>query len=208
MTESGKSIWRWTGIIGLLVFVAGLLGYGGFRLSTASMGRSDIVRSHGNPVGGSFKIVTLTGSTATDGDYRGKWFLVWFVDPRCPDERCYPPMKRLDQALAQMKQERHPIVPVVLSLNYSAPDTDDLEDYFKDAAVDYSPFYATENMTRAMTALYHAPLVKEREGYYAPAQNYVLMDPEGHYAASIPTTLSAEELHARLDKLVTGWGKQ
>lgn len=206
MTDAYRGLKRGALMFGLLVIVAALFGFLAFEISSHE-GQKHLVQSHGNPVGGSFKVVTLVGSTATDSDYLGHWFLVWFVDPRCPQKLCAGQLRQLDQALMRLKQERHPIVPVIVSLDFSAPDTDDLEDYFKEASPDISPFYATENMIRAMTKLYHAPLVKEQGGYYAPALNYVLMDPQGRYAASVPAALQADALYERLGQIMNVSGK-
>ncbi|QHI95274.1 SCO family protein [Aristophania vespae] len=201
MSDSNKIIKRITLIISALVVVAALLGFGAFRLAS-SVGQKHLVQSNGNPVGGSFRVVSMAGSTATEGDFYGKWLLVWFVDPRCPKDLCQPTLKKLATTLETLKKERHLIVPLVVSLDYTAPDTDDLEDYVQAVAPNIWPFYATENMIRAMTALYHAPLTMEQGGYYAPAPHFVLMNPQSRYVASIPSSLSEEELHKRLTTYV------
>lgn len=183
-------------------FIGGsALGYGGFYWASHA-GRGALVQSEGNPVGGSFRVASLGGSIVTDGDFRGSWLLVWFVDPRCPAERCQPALKALDHAITELRNEGKAVTPLVVSLDTTAPDTDDLKDYVMGAAPHIMPFYASESMIEAMTSLYHAPLEKEGN-YYKPAPSVVVMNPKGRYAAMVPVDADQDGLLQRLRGLMT-----
>lgn len=185
------------GVLCAACFVGGsLLGYGGFYWASHA-GKGALVQSEGNPVGGSFRVASLGGSIVTDGDFRGSWLVVWFVDPRCPKEQCYPALKTLDHLVTRVRNEGHSITPLVVSLDTSAAsNTDDLKEYVQSAAPHIMPFYASQNMVEAMTELYHAPLHQEA-GYYTPASSFVVMNPHGRYVESISTDIDDETLYQK-----------
>ncbi|WP_018979087.1 SCO family protein [Saccharibacter floricola] len=190
------------GVVVAACFVLGsLLGYGGFYWASHA-GRGALVSAEGNPVGGNFRVASMGGSIVTEGEFRGSWLIVWFVDPRCPAQRCMPALKRLDSVAARLHQEGHSVSPLVVSLDATAPNTDDLQDYVMNNAPHTVPAYASQSMIEAMTDLYHAPLTKE-DGYYIPAPSFVVMSPQGRYAASVPTALDEESLMRRLHAVIT-----
>nr|WP_255429082.1 SCO family protein [Saccharibacter sp. 17.LH.SD] len=152
-----------------------------------------LVQSEGNPVGGSFRVASMGGSIVTEGDFRGSWLIVWFVDPRCPSERCYPALRRLDETVMALRTEGRSVTPLVVSLETGEMDLDDWQAYVTHAAPHILPFYASYSMIKAMTALYHAPF-KQEAGYYIPAPNFVVMNPQGRYAGSLSTDLGQAEL--------------
>lgn len=190
-----------------LILLAGLLGYGGYHLSTGT-NEGARVHTQGNAVGGSFRVFSLGGGMVTEGDFRGSWTVVWFVDPRCPPERCQPPLKALDQTLVTMKQQGRNTLPLVVSLDARAEDPDTLKDYVMSVAPHIFPVFATPNMTQAMTCLFHAPYALELgQAYYQPAPSFVVMTPEGHYAGTIPVTDDATALTAGLEQLMARSGQ-
>ncbi|MCX5619638.1 SCO family protein [Bombella pollinis] len=194
--------WKIGAVIAGLLLVAGLLGLGGYYLST---GHDEGARLHkqGNEVGGSFRVFSLGGGMVTEGDFRGAWMVVWFVDPRCPAAQCQPPLKALDATLMSMKAQGRKVLPLVVSLDAKAEDSDGLKDYVMGVAPHIFPVFATQNMTQAMTRLFHAPYEQERgTGYYKPAPSFVVMDPEGHYVGMLPVTHDSTALTAGLEHLM------
>lgn len=190
-----------------LILLAGLLGYGGYYLSTGT-NEGARVHTQGNAVGGSFRVFSLGGGMVTEGDFQGAWTVVWFVDPRCPPERCQPPLKALDQTLVTMKQKGRNTLPLVVSLDARAEDPDTLKDYVMGVAPHIFPVFATPNMTQAMTRLFHAPYALEPgQTYYQPAPSFVVMSPEGHYAGIIPVTDDTTVLTAGLEQLMARSGQ-
>ncbi|MCX5615412.1 SCO family protein [Bombella sp. TMW 2.2559] len=196
----------WWSVLGLFL-LAVLLGYGGYWLSTGA-GEGARVHTQGNVVGGSFRVFSLGGGMVTEGDFRGSWAVVWFVDPRCPSERCQPPLRALDQTLVTMKQKGRHTLPLVVSLDAKAEDPDTLKDYVMGVAPHIFPVFATPNMTQAMTGLFHAPYELEAgQSYYRPAPSFVVMTPEGHYAGMLPVTDDAASLTAGLERLMAPSGQ-
>ncbi|MBA5726621.1 SCO family protein [Bombella sp. TMW2.1889] len=207
-TDPKKTTVRRAGLVVLgLIILAGLLGYGGYWLSTGA-DEGARVHAQGNVVGGSFRVFSLGGGMVTEGDFRGSWTIVWFVDPRCPPERCQPPLKALDQTLVTMKRKGQPVLPLVVSLDARAEDPDTLKDYVMGVAPHIFPVFATPNMTQAMTRLYHAPYALEPgQSYYQSAPSFVVMTPEGHYAGMLPVTEDAAGLTAGLEQIMARSGQ-
>ncbi|MCX8666109.1 SCO family protein [Acetobacteraceae bacterium B3987] len=202
-----KKVRRAGGVVLGLILLAGLLGYGGYHLSTGT-DEGARVHTQGNAVGGSFRVFSLGGGMVTEGDFRGSWTVVWFVDPRCPPERCQPPLKALDQTLVTMKQKGRNTLPLVVSLDARAEDPDTLKDYVMGVAPHIFPVFATPNMTQAMTRLFHAPYALEPgQAYYQPAPSFVVMTPEGHYAGTLPVTADATALTSGLEQLMAQSGQ-
>ncbi|MCX5617307.1 SCO family protein [Bombella sp. TMW 2.2543] len=191
----------WLMVLGLFL-LAVLLGYGGYWLSTGT-DEGARVHTQGNAVGGSFRVFSLGGGMVTEGDFQGSWTVVWFVDPRCPPERCQPPLRALDQTLVTMKQKGRKALPLVVSLDAKAEDPDTLKDYVMGVAPHIFPVFATPNMTQAMTRLFHAPYELEAgQTYYRPAPSFIVMTPAGHYAGTLPITDDATALTAGLEQLM------
>lgn len=197
------------GIVSLVV-LACLLGYAAFRLASNG-GDGLLVRPGPDGIGGSFRVVSLGGSTVTEADFLGSWMLVWFVDPRCPKAQCQSQLKNLDSALQELDKEGYRIRPLVLSLDSSPDfDSDDLKDYVMEAAPHILPFYATPNMVRAMTGLFHAPYkqnqVQQGEEskriYYQPAPFFVLMTPKGRFGGQVVAGGSAAQIAQELADII------
>ena len=202
-----KKVRRAGGVVLGLILLAGLLGYGGYHLSTGT-DEGERVHTQGNAHCGSYRVFSLGGGMVTEGDFRGAWTVVWFVDPRCPPERCQPPLKALDQTLVTMKQKGRNTLPLVVSLDARAEDPDTLKDYVMGVAPHIFPVFATPNMTQAMTRLFHAPYALEPgQAYYQPAPSFVVMTPEGHYAGTLPVTADATALTSGLEQLMAQSGQ-
>lgn len=184
-----------------LVFIMSFVGFIGFH-AASHLGEGALVQSNGDKIGGTFRIVSLGGSIVTEGDFRGEDFLVWFVDPRSPSEETHLVLKSLDGALENLKKEGHYIRPIIISLQSEDLDPDDLKDEIMSIAPHIMPFYATPNMVRAMTHLFHAPLerVKIQTGghYYKAAPQFVLMDGQDHFIAQIPVEPSQANIISHL----------
>ena len=200
MTPQRRKRWLWAVVIMGLFFVPAGVGYMGFRLAS---GANEGARLHtqGNEIGGTFRVFSLGGGMVTEGDFRGSWMVTWFVDPHCPKERCQPPLKALDQSLVALEKQGVKILPLVVSLDVKAEDTDDLKDYVMGVAPHIFPVFTTENMIKAMTALYHAPLQQEG-GYFIPAPSFVVMTPDGRYAGMLPITGDGASLTEGLKQLI------
>ncbi|AAW61464.1 SCO family protein [Gluconobacter oxydans] len=185
-------------IIWGVLAVAAVLGYVGFHLASNG-GPGLLVQSNGNEVGGSFRLDSLGESTVTEGDFHNTWMLVWFFDANCPEDKCKPVLKSMEQALVTLRAEGIRVSPLAVSLN-PFDEADPLKEYVLPVAPHVMPFTATPNMIKAMTAEYHAPLQKEGD-HFVPAPQIVIMDPNARYAGTIPADGNADALIARLREL-------
>ncbi|QDH17450.1 SCO family protein [Swingsia samuiensis] len=185
-------------LIGLIFAIALMLG-GIVFYATSHGGRGLLVQSNGNEVGGSFRIVSLGESVVTEGDFRGSWMLVWFFDTNCPDSRCQPVLKSMEQAYQVLHHQGVKVSPIVVSFN-PFEEADTLKDYVLTIAPHVMPYTATPDMTKAMADEFHVPYKKEGD-YYEPAPRVIIMDPQGHYAGTVDATGDAQALIARLQQI-------
>ncbi|GAC88533.1 electron transport transmembrane protein Sco1/SenC/PrrC [Gluconobacter thailandicus F149-1 = NBRC 100600] len=185
-------------IIWGVLAVAAVLGAVGFQLASHG-GPGLLVQSNGNEVGGSFRLESLGESTVTEGDFHGTWMLVWFFDTNCPEDRCQPVLKSMEQAYQTLHAEGIRVSPLAVSLN-PFDENEAIRNYVIPVAPHVMPFTGTPNMIKAMTAEYHAPDEKEGD-HYVPAPRIVIMDPNSRYAGTIDATGDAAALIARLRQL-------
>lgn len=185
-------------IIWCVIAVSAVLGYIGFHLASNG-GPGLLVQSNGNEVGGSFRLASLGDSIVTEGDFHNTWMLVWFFDAHCPEERCQPVLKSMEQAFVTLRSEGIHVSPLAVSLN-PMDEADPLKEYVLSVAPHVMPFTGTPNMIKAMTAEYHAPLEKEGD-HFVPAPRIVIMDKNARYAGTVDANGDAATLIARVREL-------
>ncbi|GBR51884.1 hypothetical protein AA106555_0721 [Neokomagataea thailandica NBRC 106555] len=175
-------------IVAAALLLAALVGYGAFQMASHS-GTGWLVQSNGNAVGGSFRLVSLGESTVSEGDFHGRWLLVWFYDARTPLHIGRPVLASLEATRNALEAKGLPVTVIAVSLDPNI-ETDVAKAYVLPIAPHVMPLTGTQNMIRAMTALYHAPY-KMEDGHFKQAPQVIVMDPKSHYAGMLDTSSDA-----------------
>ena len=158
-------------------------------------------------IGGPFHLTDQNGKAFTDADLKGKWHLVFFGYTHCPDT-CPTTLNELSQAIAQLgdKQQREVRIvfisvdperdtPAVLKSYLGSFDAPSVgltgsADEVKQAAKDYRVYYAKHPLADGGYDMDHSALI------------YV-MDPEGHFNSALSLDSTADQMAAKLRKLVS-----
>lgn len=68
------------------------------------------------PVGGAFTLTNQEGKPVSDGDFRGKYMLLFFGFTNCPD-LCPTTLLIMSQALEQLKDDASKVVPIFITVD-------------------------------------------------------------------------------------------
>jgi protein SCO1 len=190
-------------LVGIVVFGAGALLVLGLRGDQHGAAGTLLARA----IGGPFHLVDQNGRAFTDADLKGKWHLVFFGYTHCPDV-CPTTLNELSLALEKLGKKASGEVgivfisvdperdtPAVLKsyvASFDAPVTalTGTADEVAQAAKSYRVFYAK-----------HQP----RDGAYDMDHSAVIyvMDPEGRFTATFTPDTPADQVVARLQKLLS-----
>ena len=180
MAQRKMRIGKW--FVAAVFVVAAAVGYGAFEIASHG-GTGWLVQSNGNAVGGSFRLVSLGDSTVSEGDFHGRWWVGWVYDARTPLHESRPILARLEATRNALVAKGLPVTVIAVSLDPNI-ETDMAKAYVLPIAPHVMPLMGTENMIRAMTALYHAPYTM-KDGHFEQAPQVVVMDPSSHYAGML-----------------------
>jgi protein SCO1/2 len=187
------------GVAGLLIAVV-LLGSGGFLWFTGGRGAPSI--------GGPFTLVNGDGKVVTDGDFRGKYMLVYFGYTFCPDV-CPTTLNAVADAMDKLGTKATKIAPVFITVDPKR----DTPQMMKQYTAAFSPHLVGLTGTAAQIA----DVAKEYRVYYAehrtgPGPNDYAMDhssvlylmgPDGRFVAPIPPDESGGEMAAAISKFIS-----
>lgn len=186
-------------VAGLLIAVL-LLGAGGFLWLTGATG--------GPTVGGPFTLVSDTGRTVTDRDFRGKYMLVYFGYTYCPDV-CPTTLNSVAQAMDKLGAKAKDVQPIFITVD---PERD------KPAVVkQYVSAFSPSLIGLTGSPEQIAAVAKEYRVYYAkhvtgPGPNdysmdhssiIYLMGPDGKFIAPIVADQSGATMAKEIAKLVS-----
>ena len=161
----------------------------------------------GAAIGGPFQLVDQNGKQFTDADLKGKWHLVFFGYTHCPDI-CPTTLNELSLAFDKLTTEQRAYVGVVfISVDPERDTPKILKSYLESfdapvvgltgsaaevmqAAQDYRVYYAKHPLPGGDYEMDHSALI------------YV-MDPQGRFNSTLTLDSTAEQMAARLRKLVS-----
>jgi protein SCO1/2 len=186
-------------VAGLLIAVL-LLGAGSFLWLTGATG--------GPTVGGPFTLVSDTGKTVTDRDFRGKYMLVYFGYTYCPDV-CPTTLNSVAQAMDKLGVKAKDVQPIFITVD---PERD-TPAVIKQYVSAFTP--ALIGLTGTPEQI--AAVAKEYRVYYAkhvtgPGPNdysmdhssiIYLMGPDGKFVAPIVADESGAAMAQEIGKLVS-----
>ncbi|ACI52578.1 electron transport protein SCO1/SenC [Gluconacetobacter diazotrophicus PA1 5] len=190
--------------IGLVVAALGLAGtYAGYRVMDRI---GPVLSTHGNEIGGSFRLVSAAEGTVSDTDFQGRWMLVYFGSTHCPESQCAATLKAMAGAMDRLGQRARLVAPLFISVDPMRDTAEEMRAYTLRFGPHIFAMTGAPNMIKAVTAEYHAPYVRHegKDGDYTmePSPRIVIMSPEGRYAGTIQSDSSAEQIADRLTGLM------
>jgi protein SCO1 len=190
--------------IGLIVAALGLAGgYG----ATEFMSRMPpMLSTHGNEIGGSFRLVSPAEGTVSDTDFQGRWMLVYFGSTHCPETQCAVALRAMAGAVDLLGPRGRLVAPLFISVDPMRDTAEEMRAYTLRFGPHIYAMTGAPNMVKAVTAEYHAPYIRHegKDGDYTmePSPRIVIMSPEGRYAGTIESDASAEAIASRLTGLM------
>lgn len=196
-----RSILIAVSLAGLLVLAAGALV--GYAFRTGPNG-PDVLSS---AIGGPFHLVNQNGKPFSDADLKGKWDLVFFGYTHCPDI-CPTTLNELSLALDKLgKKEAGEVKVVFISVDPERDTPAVLKSYVESFDAPIIALTGTDAEVKQAAKDYHvyyAKHVRPDGGYDMDHSAFVyVMDPKGRFTATITPDEAAEDIEAKLRKLVS-----
>jgi protein SCO1/2 len=211
-------LWGATGLIVLFIITLGTVQIGGLFeesrripllgwLSGRYAGNSqplpyEITIPENVPIGGPFQLTDDHGRSVSDGDYRGRWMLVFFGYTNCPDE-CPLTLQKMVTALKDLGSLADRIAPLFITVDPARDTPTRLASYLENLDTRISGLTGSDDQIAAVAQAYRV--------YYSPGQNeqsgadlvshstfLYLMNPAGKLTALFPQDVTADKLTATL----------
>lgn len=186
--------------IGLLLAVL-LIGAGGF-LWLSNGGGNNPIR-----IGGPFTLENGSGKPVTDGDFRGKYMLVYFGYTFCPDV-CPTTLNAVAEAMDKLGPDAAKIQPVFITVDPKRDTPDVVAKYAAAFGPSITGLTGTPEEIARVAKEYRVYYAEHRTGSgpndYSMDHSSVLylMDPKGGFLAPVRADQSGDEMAANLKKLM------
>jgi len=189
-------------LLAMTAVVAGLLWHEGDRIALT---REGIVRGTAN-VGGPFRLVDQDGHTRTDGEFRGRYMLIYFGYSLCPYV-CPTTLAVMADAFAKLGPRRGRIVPIFISVDPERDTPKALKVYLAAFGPGFVGLTGDSDAVRRVAASFHVFYKKHplSGGSYALDHTSVvyLMGPDGKFVTYYDDTSTgpdalAEDLKKRM----------
>jgi protein SCO1/2 len=170
---------------------------------------------HGQPVetsgtariGGPFALVGEGGKPVTDGDFRGRYMLVFFGFTHCPDI-CPAELQVMAQALDHLGDSAAKVVPIFITLDPERDTPQAMTNYVKSFGPNFVGLTGSPEAIAAAAKAYRVSFAKV-ENVASPGDYSVdhsalayLMDPDGHYHTHFSYGMSPEEMAEKLARFL------
>jgi cytochrome oxidase Cu insertion factor (SCO1/SenC/PrrC family) len=180
---------------------AGLLWHVGDRM--AGIGQAVVTGTA--EVGGPFKLLDQSGHERADGDFHGRYLLVYFGYTRCPDV-CPTTLAVMADALARIGQRRQKIAPIFITIDPERDTPKALKAYLESFGPDFVGLTGNSDAVRKVASAYRVFYSKHplSGGGYGMDHTSViyLMGPDGKFVTYYDETLGPDALAADLKKRV------
>ncbi|GBQ98591.1 electron transporter SCO1/SenC [Gluconacetobacter liquefaciens] len=190
--------------IGAVITV--LSAAGGYAGYWAMDRAGPLLSTHGNEIGGSFRLVSAAEGEVSDSNFRGRWMLVYFGYTHCPDEQCGATLRAMAGAMDLLGPKHRSVAPLFISVDPMRDTAEAMRAYTLRFGPRIFAMTGAPTMLKAVTAEYHAPYVRHegKDGDYSmePSPRIVIMSPEGRYAGTIQSDASAQDIADRLNGLM------
>ena len=182
----------------LAVGMAGALGYAQFRPEAGSGGG-------GVPIGGPFRLVNGDGKTVTDGDFRGKWMLVYFGYTHCPDA-CPTALQDMANAMDDLGAPKKDVAIVFITVDPERDTPAVMKDYVAAFDAGIVPLTGSAEAVAAAAKEYHVYYAKHptKDGGYDMDHSSIIyvMDPQGRFVANFTHETPPQQIADKLKALV------
>jgi protein SCO1 len=157
-------------------------------------------------IGGPFTLVSETGRTVSDRDFRGKWLLLYFGYTHCPDA-CPTALNTIAEAVDHLDPNQTRIQPLFITLDPERDTPAQLGTYTAAFASGIIGLTGTPAQIAAAAKQYHIayakhPLPGGSDYGIDHTSIIVLVDPTGSARAIFPDQIPPDRLIRRLDETV------
>lgn len=161
-------------------------------------------------VGGPFTLVNHEGRTVTNGDFAGRYMLLYFGYTFCPDV-CPTSLSTIAEAIEILGHEGRDVVPLFISIDPGRDTPEHLASYIR---FFHPRFVALTGTTEQVAAVarafrvYYAKVPEEsgdEDAYMMDHSSIVfLMGPDGRYLTHFGHETSAQEMATRVASVLKG----
>jgi protein SCO1/2 len=186
-------------------FLIGALAGAAILLVTAPRGAQPVQSSGTALVGGPFSLVGADGKTVTDGDFRGRYMLIFFGFTHCPDI-CPAELQVIAQALDRLGDKGKKVVPVFITLDPERDTPQVMAEYVKSFGPNFVGLTGSPEAIAAAAKAYRVAYAKvenkESAADYSVDHSALayLMDPEGRYVTHFSYGTGVDEMAEKLNK--------
>ncbi len=189
-------------LAGLLVLAAGAML--GLALRDNPKGAAGTLL--GSAIGGPFHLVDQNGKAFSEADLKGKWHLVFFGYTHCPDT-CPTALNEMSLALDRLGKERDAVGIVFISVDPERDTPELLKSYVASFDAPIVALTGSADAVKEAAKAYRVYYAKHprAEGGYDMDHSAVIyvMDPEGRFTATFTPDATADDMAARLKKLLS-----
>lgn len=189
-------------LAGLLVLAAGALLGLAFREGPKGAAGTLLASA----IGGPFQLVDQNGKPYSDQSLKGKWHLVFFGYTHCPDT-CPTTLNELSLALDKLGAKRGAVDVVFISVDPERDTPAVLKSYVESFDAPIVALTGTADEVKQAAKDYRVYYAKHKrpDGGYDMDHSAVIyvMDPEGRFTATFTPDSTADDMAARLQKLLS-----
>ena len=159
-------------------------------------------------IGGAFTLTDNTGKRVTDQDFHGKYTLVFFGFTSCPDI-CPAGLQLMAGALEKLGTKAPRITPIFISVDPQRDTPEKLAAYVKNFDPRLVGLTGTPEEIAAVAKAYKVYYAKvpskERPDDYTMDHTSIIyvIDPKGEFVTHFTPSTSADDMAAKLDKIVS-----
>ena len=177
--------------------IAGLLWHAGDQVGR--LGRA--VQTGSAQIGGPFALIDQDGKTRTDGDFHGRFALIYFGYSFCPDV-CPTTLAEMGAALDKLGPKRSRVVPLLITIDPERDTPKILHDYMKSFGPDFVGLTGSPKAIAQVAREYHVYIKKQplKGGGYGMDHSGViyLMGPDGKFVTYYEDAIGPEAMSADL----------
>ena len=191
------------GLAALLVLAAGALLF----LAVGSGPKGAAGTPLASAIGGPFQLIDQNGKPFSDADLKGKWHLLFFGYTHCPDT-CPTALNEMALAFDKLpKEERKDFSVVFITVDPERDTPEVMKSYIGAFDAPIVGLTGSPDAVAAAAKAYRVYYAKHNrpDGGYDMDHSAVIyvMDPEGRFTATFTPDTPADQIAARLRKLLS-----
>jgi protein SCO1/2 len=158
-------------------------------------------------VGGPFTLTSHTGNRVSEKDFAGRYMMIYFGFTNCPDV-CPSGLQVMAAAVDRLGTKSRSIVPILITVDPERDTPEQLAKYVGQFHPRLVGLTGSEEEIRQVAKAYRVYYNKVKDekstaGYTVDhSALFLLMDPEGKYAAHFTHGTSLDAMAKRLDEIV------